>query len=118
MPRQQLLRKPLSLSCLTRPLRRFQSSTSDTKTRTRATRILDRVPRYLRKYTDGLRNAPISHVVSFLILHELTAVVPLVGLAGGFHYWGLPTGVCLPFTDTNTHKNGKRGWERRLANVI
>lgn len=29
-----------------------------------------------------------THVVSFLILHEITAVVPLVGLAGLFHWMG------------------------------
>src|SRR5271155_2466428 len=102
MPRHQRLWKPLFSSFsfpspyrLRHAPRRFQSSSSDAKTRTRATRILDRVPRSLRKYTDGLRSAPISHVVSFLILHELTAIIPLVGLAGGFHVWGLP-GVCAP----------------------
>lgn len=33
-------------------------------------------------------NAPVSHVTSFLILHELTAIVPLIGFASGFHYLG------------------------------
>lgn len=33
-----------------------------------------------------LRSAPISHITSFLILHELTAVIPLIGLFGIFHY--------------------------------
>lgn len=46
---------------------------------------LDRLP-YLRKYTNGLRDAPVSHVVSFMILHEITAVVPLLGLFALFHY--------------------------------
>ncbi|KAI2294925.1 hypothetical protein LOZ06_006377, partial [Ophidiomyces ophidiicola] len=36
--------------------------------------------------------APIAHITSFLILHEITAVVPLFGLVGVFHYGGwLPT---------------------------
>ncbi|RFU30711.1 hypothetical protein B7463_g5624, partial [Scytalidium lignicola] len=75
--------------------RRLQSTNSDAqanKSRERAERVLNRVPKPLRKYTDGLRNAPVSHVVAFLILHEITAIVPLVGLAGLFHYtqW-LPT---------------------------
>jgi len=43
---------------------------------------------FLHPYTNGLRNAPVTHVVSFLILHEITAVVPLVGLAGLFHWTG------------------------------
>lgn len=49
-------------------------------------RISARLPRPLRKYTDGLRNAPLSHVIAFLILHELTAIIPLVGLVALFHY--------------------------------
>jgi hypothetical protein len=49
-------------------------------------RITARLPRRLQKYTNGLRNAPLSHVVSFLILHELTAIVPLFVLFALFHY--------------------------------
>lgn len=62
------------------------------KTKQRAERVLNRVPKPFRKYTDGLRNAPVSHIVAFLTLHEITAIVPLVGLASLFHYtqW-LPT---------------------------
>jgi hypothetical protein len=52
----------------------------------RVSRILSRLPRPLQKYTSGLRNAPLSHVVAFLILHEITAVIPLIGLFGLFHY--------------------------------
>lgn len=52
----------------------------------RLDRVASRLPRPLRKYTDGLRNAPISHVVSFLILHELTAIVPVLALFALFHY--------------------------------
>jgi len=44
------------------------------------------VPSFLRPYTRRLINAPVSHVTSFLILHEITAVVPLLGLFGLFHY--------------------------------
>ncbi|EXF81417.1 hypothetical protein CFIO01_01079 [Colletotrichum fioriniae PJ7] len=51
-----------------------------------ADRILDRVPLRFQKYTTGLRKAPVSHVVAFLILHEITALVPLLGLFGFFHY--------------------------------
>lgn len=28
-----------------------------------------------------------SHITAFLLLHELTAVIPLFGLAGAFHYF-------------------------------
>ncbi|SPO06026.1 uncharacterized protein DNG_08715 [Cephalotrichum gorgonifer] len=53
---------------------------------TRASKILSKLPSPLQKYTTRLRSAPLSHVVAFLILHELTAVIPLFGLFGLFHY--------------------------------
>ncbi|KAK1637685.1 hypothetical protein BDP81DRAFT_317440 [Colletotrichum phormii] len=78
-------------------LRTIRQRTSTTKTTLRKNstnpsssravdRILDRVPLRFQKYTTGLRKAPLSHVVAFLILHEITAVVPLLGLFGFFHY--------------------------------
>ncbi|KAK0651703.1 hypothetical protein B0T16DRAFT_85023 [Cercophora newfieldiana] len=71
-------------------------NTETTKTTTRASRILSRLPRPLQKYTARLRNAPLSHVVAFLILHEITAVIPLFGLFGVFHYTELiPVGYVL-----------------------
>jgi hypothetical protein len=55
--------------------------------RSRFDRFVERTPRFLRPTVTGLRSAPFSHIVAFLILHELTAIVPLVSLAGAFHYW-------------------------------
>jgi hypothetical protein len=49
-------------------------------------RLHRRLPRFLHKYTSALATAPISHITSFLILHELTAIVPLFSLAAYFHY--------------------------------
>lgn len=46
----------------------------------------------MQKYTRRLKDAPVSHVVAFLILHELTAIVPLVGLFGLFHWVGGSSG--------------------------
>ncbi|EGP85310.1 uncharacterized protein MYCGRDRAFT_105511 [Zymoseptoria tritici IPO323] len=54
----------------------------------KVTRIESRLPKFLRRYTEPLRNAPVSHITAFLLLHELTAVVPLFGLAGIFHWSG------------------------------
>lgn len=51
----------------------------------------DRLPRFLRKYTTPLLGAPVTHVTSFLILHEITAILPLFGLVAAFHY-----GVWMP----------------------
>lgn len=44
------------------------------------------MPGRLQRYLSPLRRAPLTHVTAFLILHELTAIVPLVGLAATFHY--------------------------------
>ena len=58
------------------------------------TRLNRRLPKFLHPYTNRLVSAPLSHITSFLILHELSALVPLVALFGLFHYtsW-LPGGL-------------------------
>ncbi|OOQ85596.1 hypothetical protein PEBR_25360 [Penicillium brasilianum] len=49
-------------------------------------RFNDRLPRFLRTYTTPLLGAPVTHVTSFLVLHEITAILPLFGLVAAFHY--------------------------------
>ncbi|RYP53357.1 hypothetical protein DL769_010533 [Monosporascus sp. CRB-8-3] len=76
------------------------SASSETARRNRLSGILDRTlrwtPRRLRPYGERLRSAPLSHVVAFLILHEITAVVPIFGLLAFFKYTGwVPTSVVL-----------------------
>ena len=56
------------------------------KSRSRIVRLTSRLPSFLKAYTEPLVNAPITHISSFLILHEITAVIPLLGLAATFHY--------------------------------
>lgn len=73
--------RPRTAPRMSRPHIRAESSQAS-----RVDRITARLPRRLQKYTNGLRNAPVSHIVSFLILHELTAIVPILGLFGLFHY--------------------------------
>ncbi|KAI0024478.1 hypothetical protein F4780DRAFT_725576 [Xylariomycetidae sp. FL0641] len=55
----------------------------------RAHTILGRAQRFVPRRFHGafgaLRSAPLSHVAAFLVLHELTAILPLVGLAWAFH---------------------------------
>src|SRR5436190_18574891 len=58
------------------------------RTQARFHNLSNRLPLFLRTYTTPLLNAPIAHITSFLILHEITAVVPLFGLVGAFHYAG------------------------------
>ena len=73
----------------TTPFRPRRFATQPTPPPTSASRIdrfNRRLPRFLHKYTSALANAPLSHITSFLILHELTAIIPLFGLAATFHY--------------------------------
>ncbi|KAI5296696.1 hypothetical protein KEM55_005729 [Ascosphaera atra] len=47
-----------------------------------------RLPKWMQPFTKPLLGAPLTHVTSFFILHELTAILPLFGLAAAFHYSG------------------------------
>ena len=53
----------------------------------RIARLESRLPAFLRRYTLPLRSAPVSHITAFLLLHEITAITPLFGLAATFHYF-------------------------------
>ncbi|KAG9245413.1 mitochondrial seryl-tRNA synthetase [Calycina marina] len=93
MFRRQLLRKPIFLPLKSKihssPSSRFGSSTTkESRRRAQIGRLLSRLPRFLQPYTSTLRTAPTSSIISFLILHEITAVVPLLGLASLFHFGG------------------------------
>lgn len=78
----QQLRKGFS----TTPRLAWNRAASTQASASRLSRIESRLPRFLQRYTQPLRNAPISHITAFLILHELTAIVPLFGLTAIFHY--------------------------------
>lgn len=69
--------------------RRYSAKPPSSKaaaSRSRIERLNSRLPRFLHRYTTPLLTAPVSHITAFLLLHELTAVVPLLGLAATFHY--------------------------------
>jgi hypothetical protein len=69
------------------PLRRFATHPTPPPTSaTRIDRFNRRLPKFLHKYTSALATAPLSHITAFLLLHELTAIIPLFGLAATFHY--------------------------------
>ena len=59
--------------------------TAEAATNSRISRLEARLPRVLARYVKPLRNAPISHITAFLVLHELTAIIPLFGLTFAFH---------------------------------
>ncbi|KAL4801627.1 hypothetical protein BDV18DRAFT_74519 [Aspergillus unguis] len=76
----------------------------------RLRRFNDRLPSFLRAYTTPLFGAPAIHVTSFLILHEITAIVPLFGLVAAFHY-----GNWLPdFTSYSGFEEGTRRFTKWL----
>ncbi|KAB8234709.1 uncharacterized protein BDW43DRAFT_52022 [Aspergillus alliaceus] len=84
------------------------SSSKDSSSRLR--KLNDRLPPFLRAYTTPLLGAPATHVTSFLILHELTAIVPLFGLVAAFHY-----GNWLPdLTSNNAFEEGTQRFGRWL----
>jgi len=66
-----------------------QSSPSAASTTlSRFDRFVARTPtKFLRVRLQALKHAPLTTVASFLLLHEITAVIPLFGLAGAFHYY-------------------------------
>ncbi|PKY03889.1 hypothetical protein P168DRAFT_210139, partial [Aspergillus campestris IBT 28561] len=68
-------------------------------------RLNDRLPAFLRAYTTPLLGAPATYITSFLILHELTAIVPLFGLVAAFHY-----GNWLP--DLTANRSFEEGTQR------
>lgn len=78
--------------------------------------IIKLVPRFLQRYTTPMKDAPFSHIVSFLVLHEVTAIVPLVILATTFHYTGwLPPFISdWKWVSDGTQKFGdyfrRKGW--------
>lgn len=80
-----ILRNSLRLPQSSLQVQTTRRSSNDAKT-SRVDRILNRLPPSLQKYTTALRRAPVSHVVAFLVLHEITAVVPLLALFALFHY--------------------------------
>jgi hypothetical protein len=69
--------------------RRFASQQTSNRSPQSSTyqRLVARTPRFLRPTLTALHNAPVAHITAFLILHEITAIIPLFGLAGAFHYY-------------------------------
>ncbi|KAJ5981409.1 hypothetical protein N7499_001583 [Penicillium canescens] len=87
--------------------------------RSRLRRFNDRLPGFLRNYTTPLFGAPVTHITSFLILHEITAILPLFGLVGAFHYGAWMPDLSSETGETNAFDEGaarfgrwlkKKGW--------
>ena len=84
----------LLVSDIARPYRNLPRKTfssqnsppSSPSLRSRLEKLSARLPRFLQRYSRPLISAPVSHITSFLLLHELTAVIPIFAFAGFFHY--------------------------------
>ncbi|KAG0123958.1 hypothetical protein HOY82DRAFT_494641 [Tuber indicum] len=75
------------------------------------------LPKALKKYAARFRDRPFSHITSFVILHELTAIVPLAGLFLFFHKtrWtppGLPGEWVVAGVDMFGKYVRRKGWQR------
>ncbi|KAL3462552.1 hypothetical protein BJX64DRAFT_138563 [Aspergillus heterothallicus] len=92
--------------------RNHTAPSKDTTTQSRLRRFNDRLPPFLRTYTTPLLGAPATYITSFLILHEITAIIPLFGLVAAFHY-----GNWLPdLSEYRGFEEGTRrftGWLRK-----
>lgn len=83
--RQQSLRPNLWTKSLKQPqIRRAQTQA---QSQSRIQRLESKLPAFLRRYTIPLRTAPVSHITAFVLLHEITAIVPLFGFTAAFHYF-------------------------------
>lgn len=111
------LRKPPSSFLRNAFSRRFANEPPPTA-QSRIERFNRRMPRFLHKYTSALATAPLSHITAFLLLHEITAVVPLLGLAATFHYtewlppWFSEGAWVLKGVETFGNYFRRKGWIR------
>ncbi|PHH80912.1 hypothetical protein CDD80_5832 [Ophiocordyceps camponoti-rufipedis] len=51
----------------------------------RIDKLTSKLPPRWQKYATRLRTAPASHIAAFVVLHEVTAIVPLLALFALFH---------------------------------
>ncbi|KAI5799225.1 hypothetical protein DFH27DRAFT_88180 [Peziza echinospora] len=75
-----------SIPCIRQYSTGQSSPTTPSTPKTLYARVLSRLPKRMRPYVE--RNLKISHITSFLILHELSAIVPLAGLFWVIHSLG------------------------------
>ncbi|KAF7521476.1 hypothetical protein PCG10_008254 [Penicillium crustosum] len=115
--RSHASQRTISTPSSPQPPKASHSIPNDSRSRLR--RFNDRLPRFLRTYTTPLFGAPVTHITSFLILHEITAILPLFGLVGAFHYGAWMPDLASQTGETNAFDEGaarfgrwlkKKGW--------
>ncbi|KAF7872151.1 hypothetical protein EAF04_003076 [Stromatinia cepivora] len=98
------------------PISATSFSSSHSRLQSRLQTLQSRLPKFLHPYTSPLLTAPKTYIISFLILHEITAIVPILFLAGGFHYTGwlpsdlIPEGKLEGAQARFERWFGRRGW--------
>ncbi|ESZ92793.1 hypothetical protein SBOR_6850 [Sclerotinia borealis F-4128] len=98
------------------PISATSFSSSRSRLQARLLTLQSRIPKFLHPYTAPLLTAPKTYIISFLVLHEITALVPLILLAGGFHYTGclpsdlIPEGKLEATRERFERWFGKKGW--------
>jgi hypothetical protein len=50
-------------------------------------RIQRLLPKRFHKHLAQFRSSPFSHITAFLVLHEITAIAPIIGLTTAFYYF-------------------------------
>lgn len=86
LPRAVAYRQFIRPNAFRQSFRRPYSTPPPSDAPSRVSRLESRLPRFLQRIVTPLRNAPVSHITAFIVLHEITAIVPIFALAGAFHY--------------------------------
>ncbi|KAK5631161.1 hypothetical protein RRF57_006876 [Xylaria bambusicola] len=88
--------KPSSSSTAPNPAQPTAQTNRISQILTRASRFL---PKRLQTSLHNLRSAPLSHIGAFLVLHEITAILPIFGLTYAFYAldWVPTSWVLGPF---------------------
>lgn len=100
----------------TTPISSTSFNSSHSRLQSRLQTLQSRLPKFLHPYTAPLLTAPKTYIISFLILHEITAIVPILLLAGGFHYSGwvptdiIPEEMLEGASEIFERWFGRRGW--------
>ena len=68
------------------PITLQPSKLSEPQFNPRVAKLLNKVPPFFRSYVSKFARAPAANTFSLLLLHEVTAVIPLFGLLYLFHY--------------------------------
>lgn len=105
LPRARLVRRKPTRSHFFSTNREQQPPPQPHRVRVRLQSLNRRLPGFLQRYTTPLIGAPVTHITSFLILHEITAIAPLFALVAAFHYCGWLPSFATGDTESDSDKN-------------